>query len=83
MASHPQLFLIPYWLCPYKEKLLNMFLLLLFEAGSHIAQGGLKLVIWLRMTLNFYPSCLHFLSAVLIGIPPHGWFGNKPRIWVC
>lgn len=51
--------------------------------GSHVAQPGLQLAMNLRMTLNFWFTCLHIPRSVISGIFHHVWFmgslGTGPK----
>lgn len=51
--------------------------------GSYVAQTGLKLTMNLRMTLNFWFTCLHIPRAIISGIFHHVWFmgslGTEPK----
>lgn len=43
-----------------------------FETGSYVPPAGLELIVRHRMTLNFWPFCLHLLSARMDKhTPPH------------
>lgn len=55
--------------CWYISPALSAFFL--FALGSHIAYVSLKLTVSLRMSLNSWLSCLHFLSVLSTGISCH------------
>lgn len=57
------------FLSPHVRNCFAYFLLLLgfvWETSSHIAQIGLELTIWPKVTLNFYTSCLHPLLELQV-----------------
>jgi len=51
----------------------SLYLFLLFEEGSHVAEAGLELPFWPRITLNSGSFYLHFPSAGLTGMSSHSW----------
>lgn len=53
-----------------------VFSFLLFETYSHAAQAGLKLAVWLRMTLNIRPSSLHLCWNSIAGTCHHACFAQ-------
>lgn len=56
------------------------------ETGPHMSQAGLELAKELRVTLNFWSTCLQPLSAEVtdMSMPPHPLYampGIKARVW--
>lgn len=59
-------------------------LLLGFETSSQASQAGLELVMWTRMTLNSWPSCV-FTNAGMAGVTPcpiYALLGCNPGLCV-
>lgn len=55
-----------------------------FETSSHASQAGLELVMWTRMTLNSWPSCV-FTNAGIAGVTPcpiYALLGCNPGLCV-
>lgn len=55
-----------------------------FEMASHASQAGLELVMWTRMTLNSWPSCV-FTNAGIAGVTPcpiYALLGCNPGLCV-
>ena len=52
--------------CPARNSICGCFYS--FETLSHVFQAGLKFVLYLRMTLNSWPSCLYLPNAGITGI---------------
>jgi hypothetical protein len=48
-------------------------LLLFFESGSYVAQVGLELTKFLRVTLNYYFCFLLLLCIEITGMHYHAW----------
>lgn len=48
-----------------------------FETRFHIMQGSLELTVLLKLTLNFWSSCLYLSRARVIHVHYHVWF----QIW--
>lgn len=51
-----------------KEDSMIAILFLPWFSETRIVQVDLKLSVWLRRTVNFWSSCLHFLSAGIAGV---------------
>lgn len=45
----------------------------LFETGCPVAQANLKLIMWLRLTLNSWSPCFHFPNAGAADMCHHPW----------
>lgn len=43
------------------------YIVIWFETASHASQAGLELVVWTRMTLNSWSSCV-FTNAGVAGV---------------
>lgn len=56
-----------------------LFYTLFFEIASYVAQTGLELIMWLRMSLNSSPSCLHLQSRITGMHLVNAALGIRPR----
>jgi hypothetical protein len=50
---------------------------LLCDTGSHVAQAGLLLAMYPRITLNSWSSCLHLSDLGITGLSHHVQFKNN------
>lgn len=73
------------WMHSKARMVFNFFFNFLRQEGSQVAQAVFKLLMKLRLTLNFWSSCLYLLSAEITRAWCHTWFiiqgwGGNPGI---